>query len=139
MANFFKNLLLSFDITRLEQHLDVRVKLLNKSSKAPIGGEGYSVRFYDKDQRDNDFLGEGSLDEAGVADVRFHPKAMQDGFEDKGEQHETTPDIYFELLKDGKVLFTSAVWDDVDFEKYASFDLQHGQVIDFGTFLIDID
>jgi hypothetical protein len=138
MANFFKNLLMAFNISKLEQQLDVKVRLINKTSKEPIGGEGYSIRFYDKDEFDNDFLGEGPLNENGEADIRFDPSAMIDGAEDWGEEKETDPDLYFELVKDGKVIFTSEVWKDVDYDKLASFDIKEGKEIDFGTFLIDL-
>jgi hypothetical protein len=138
MARFFKDLLMRFNIRKMdEMHLDVKVRLLDRSSKEPITGEGYLVQFFDKDEFDVDFLGEGPLDANGVADIRFAPEAMQQGEEKWGDEFETKPDLFFRLLKNGQVVFTSEVWDDVDFDQYASFDLKEGKEIDFGTFLVN--
>jgi hypothetical protein len=140
MARFFKDLLMRFNIRKMEEmHLDVKVRLLNRSTKEPITGEGFLVQFFDKDEFDVDFLGEGPLDENGVADIRFAPEAMQQGEEKWGDEFETKPDLFFRLLKNGQVVFTSEVWDDVDFDQYASFDVKEGKEIDFGTFLININ
>jgi hypothetical protein len=140
MARFFKDLLMRFNIRKMdEMHLDVKVRLLDRSSKEPITGEGYLVQFFDKDEFDVDFLGEGSLDANGVADIRFAPEAMQQGEEKWGDEFETKPDLFFRLLKNGQVVFTSEVWDDVDFDQYASFDVKEGKEIDFGTFLINLN
>jgi len=139
MPRFFKDLLMRFKIRKMdEMHLDVKVRLLNRATKEPITGEGYLVQFFDKDEFDVDFLGEGPLDENGVADIRFAPEAMQQGEEKWGDEFETKPDLFFRLLKNGQVVFTSEVWDDVDFDQYASFDVKEGKEIDFGTFLINI-
>jgi hypothetical protein len=140
MARFFKDLLMRFNIRKMEEmHLDVKVRLLNRATKEPITGEGFLVQFFDKDEFDVDFLGEGPLDENGVADIRFAPEAMQQGEEKWGDEFETKPDLFFRLLKNGQVVFTSEVWDDVDFDQYASFDVKEGKEIDFGTFLININ
>lgn len=139
MARFFKDLLMRFKIRKMEEmHLDVKVRLLDRVSKEPITGAGYLVQFFDKDEFDVDFLGEGTLDADGVADIRFAPEAMQQGEEKWGDEFETKPDLFFRLLKNGQVVFTSEVWDDVDFDQYASFDVKEGKEINFGTFLIDI-
>jgi hypothetical protein len=140
MARFFKDLLMRFNLVKMnEMHLDVKVQLLDRDSKQPITGEEYLVQFYDKDEFDVDFLGEGPLNEQGIADIRFSPKAMQQGEESWGDEFETKPDLFFRLLKNGEVVFTSEVWDDVDFDQYASFDIQEGKEVNFGTFLIHIN
>lgn len=137
MANFFKKIMIALQMNRLEHQLDVKVRLLRRDTKAPITGEGWLVRFYDKDKYDNDFLGEGTPNPDGIVDIRFNPSAMQQGEEEWGDEFETKPDLFFELWKGEKLVFTSKVWDDVDFDTYASYDIEEGKEVNFGTFLID--
>jgi len=120
-----------------EMHYDIRVTLLDRATQKPIGGEGYEVRFYDEDKDDNDFLGAGPISAEGVVDVRFDPKNMQKGQED--EENETKPDVFFRLVKDGKVLFTSKTIPDVDFDTQAGFDMKGGKEVDLGTYLISLE
>ncbi len=53
-----------------EMNIEVRVLLIAKGTDEPLTGDGYLVRLYDKDIFNDDFLGESSLDEDGLA--KFH-------------------------------------------------------------------
>jgi len=136
--NFIKELFLSFTDFKATDRWDIQVKLIDKKTKRPITGDNFTVRFYDKDDLENDFLGEGKVDSSGVADIRFDVSLMQAGAENKKDKNETMPDLFFDLLDNGKVVFTSKVLNNVNFERNASFDLKDGKEINFGTFLIDL-
>jgi hypothetical protein len=127
-----------FDTQNL--HLDIQIRILDKSTKEPFE-PGLRIRFYDKDAKDIDFLAEGVLDEKGIADVRFNPRLIHQGREDcilPFIFRETKPDLFFELLRNDKVVYTSSVIDDVDYDKTAHFSLADGKEIDMGTWLVNL-
>ncbi len=117
-----------------EVELTVKVKFIQRGTNAPVTGEEYVARLYDRDLiTDDDYLGHASLDENGEAHIHFFPTDITD--HDLG--FETLPDLYILLFKGNVVHFQTKVWDNVDFGKLAKLDKNEGEVLDFGTFLVD--
>jgi hypothetical protein len=117
-----------------EVELTVKVKFIQRGTNAPITGEEYTARLYDRDLlTDDEYLGHAPLDENGEAHIHFYPTDITD--HDLG--FETLPDLYVLLFKGDVVHFQTKVWDNVDFSKLAKLDKNEGEVVDFGTFLID--
>ena len=117
-----------------EIELTVRVKFITRGSNLPVTGDEYTVRLYDKDLfSDDDYLGKATLDEHGEGHIHFFPTDITN--HDLG--FEQLPDLYVLLFKGNVVHFQSKVWESVDFEKAAKLDKIEGEVLDFGTFLLD--
>lgn len=138
IKNAFNKLLPYFQSTEMDELWDIKVCILDKKTHTPIGGEGYTIEFYDEDTLDNDFLGSGALMPDGIADVRFNPKNMNADYEDS-PLPETKPDIFFIIKKDGKQIFKSVTTCNIDYAKNASFDIEEGKEFYLGTFLVDIE
>ena len=47
------------------------------------------------------------------------------------------PDLYILLFKGDVVHFESKVWHNIDFEKLGLLDFKEGEVLNFGTFIVD--
>ncbi len=122
----------------LQELWDIKVHILDKKTKQPIGGESYMLELYDEDKKDVDFLGSGPLNEQGIADIRFNPQDINQGEEDS-ILPETKPDIFFVIKKDGKEVYRSTTTYDIDFEKHATFDIEDGKEVFLGTFLIHLE
>ena len=133
-----KDFLLSFKKIDLEELWDVQVRLLDKKTKLPIGGDGFTIRFFDKDINDVDLLGEGLINQDGIADVRFNPSLINQGVEDD-KATETKPDVFFVVYKNGQEIYQSTVVDDVDFALHSNFDFIDGKEVNLGTWLIEPD
>lgn len=117
-----------------EIELTVKAKFIQRGSNAPLNGDEYVVVLYDKDVfSDDDCLGRTKLDENGEAHIHFFPTDIAN--HDLG--FEQLPDLYLLLFKGDVVHFQSKVWDNVDFEKVGKLDKNEGEVVDFGTFLVD--
>lgn len=117
-----------------EVELTVKVKFIQRGTNVPVTGEEYTARLYDRDLlTDDEYLGHAPLDENGEAHIHFYPTDITD--HDLG--FETLPDLYVLLFKGDVVHFQTKVWDNVDFSKLATLDKNEGEVVDFGTFLID--
>ena len=116
-----------------EMKLTVTARFIRKGSDEPVTGPQYKVKLYDRDTFDDDFLGTSDLNENGEASISFYPE----DFRTFDSGIETLPDLYLLLFDDTTVHFQTKVWDDVDFVHNGKFDPQNGEVIDFGTFLVD--
>jgi hypothetical protein len=116
-----------------EVELTVKIKFLQKKTNLPITGKQYTARLYDKDLFTDDYLGNSGLNENGEAHVHFFPSDVFKS--DIGL--EELPDLYVLLFKGNLVHFQTKVWDNVDFDKLGLLDMSEGQVINFGTFLVD--
>lgn len=117
-----------------EIQLTVKARFVKKGTDTPLTGQQYMVRLYDKDIfSDDDYLGQARLNEQGEAHIHFYPSDIRKA--DLGlEQY---PDLYILLFKGDVVHFQSKVWDNVDFSKEGTLNLREGEVVDFGTFLVD--
>jgi hypothetical protein len=117
-----------------EAEMTVKVKFLQKDTEAPVTGPEYTARLYDREIfTDDNYLGHASLNEAGEAHIHFFPANIKH----LGLIQEKFPDLYILLFKGDLVHFQSKVWDNVDFKKQAAFSEKEGEVLDFGTYLVD--
>ena len=82
------------------------------ASGGPLSGAEYSVALLDEDRFFDDKLGISELDANGVAEFLITAADIL-SFDSAGEQ---TPDLYFVVRKDGKEVFRSDVFREVDFE-----------------------
>jgi hypothetical protein len=112
--------------------IEVTIRIIAKGSDAPLTGDAYKLRLFDKDVFDDDYIGESGLDANGVAHISF----THDAFDDLGNL-EDKPDFYFVVVKDGKQIFESKVMEEVDLEAVEQFKMGRGEVIDLGTFLVE--
>ena len=79
---------------------------------SPLSGDEYSVALLDQDRFFNDKLGAAGLNADGSGEFLVSAADIL-SFDSAGEQ---TPDLYFLLRKDGKEIFRSDVFQDVDFQ-----------------------
>ena len=119
----------------LDNEMDIKVKarLIGKGHDGPLdGAAGYTVRLFDKDQFDDDFLGEERPNENGEVIFTIDAKAFGDF-----ARVESTPDLYFTVYKHQEEIFSSKVLADVDLENSdQKFKMGEGAIIDLGTFLV---
>ena len=115
-----------------EMNIEIRVLLIAKGTDAPVTGNEYTVRLFDKDIFNDDFLGQSSLDEEGIAKFQFTEKHFA-GFAKLDEK----PDFYFVVYRNGKEIFKSRVMQNLDLTNIEEFKMKEGEVVDLGTFLID--
>jgi len=116
-----------------EMSIEVKARLIAKGSDAPVSGDDFVVKLYDKDFFDDDFLGEDSPDADGRVSIIFNPEA----FDRKDPIREKSLDFYFVVYKKGLVIFRSKVMEQVDVDAIETFKMGEGEVIDLGSFLID--
>lgn len=114
-----------------DMNLEVTARFISKGNDQPLTGDTYLVRLYDKDVFEDDFLGESTLDENGVAKISFNHSSFSNWNKD------TKPDFYFVVFKHKKEIFKSKVLEDLDVEAIEKFKMGEGEVIDLGTYLIE--
>ncbi len=114
-----------------DMNLEVTARFIGKGNDQPLTGDTYLVRLYDKDVFEDDFLGESTLDENGVAKISFNHSSFSNWNKD------TKPDFYFVVFKHKKEIFKSNVLEDLDVEAIEKFKMGEGEVIDLGTYLIE--
>ena len=113
-----------------DMNLSVTARFISKGDTTPVTGESYIVRLYDKDIFEDDFLGESTLDEDGIAKISFNHTSFSDWNTD------AKPDFYFVVFKNKNEIFKSKVMQDLDVEAIQKFKMGEGEIIDLGTFLI---
>jgi hypothetical protein len=116
-----------------EMNIEVRVLLIAKGTDDPVTGDAYIVRLYDKDIFNDDFLGQSTLDEDGVAKFQLTKKHFA-GFANLDEK----PDFYFVVYRNQKEIFKSSVMKNLDLSNIEEFRMKEGEVVDLGTFLIEV-
>jgi hypothetical protein len=117
-----------------EMNIEVKVRLISKGNDEPVNGSDFSVRLYDKDIFNDDFLGESVPDEEGVARFVFTEKDFS-----KPGNLDKKPDFYFLVYKATEPVFKSKVMSNLDLSDFEEFVMKEGEVIDLGTFLIDVN
>ena len=115
-----------------EMNFEITARFIAKGADMPVTGPDYTVRLFDKDIFDNDFIGESGLDGNGYSKISFHHKAFGDL-----ANLETFPDLYFVVYKNSIPIFKSKVIEDIDFEVIEQYKKGEGEVIDLGTYLIE--
>ena len=116
-----------------EMRIEVTARLIAKGSDAPVTGDEFVVKLYDKDFFDDDFLGEASPDKNGSVSFSFNPESL----DRRSPLHEKLLDFFFVVYKNGLVIFKSKVMEHLDVEALETFKMGEGEVIDLGSFLID--
>ena len=114
-----------------DMSLEVTARFIGKGHDSSLN-DAYTVRLYDKDLFEDDFLGEARLDENGVAKISFTHDAFADPLhlDDK-------PDFYFVVYKNRQEIFKTKVLENLEIETIQKFKMGEGEVIDLGTFLVD--
>jgi hypothetical protein len=115
-----------------EMNIEVKLRLIGKGDNEPLNGDSFSVRLYDKDIFNDDFLGESFPDEEGVARFVF----SQNDFSGRSNLDDK-PDFYFVVYRNRNEIFKSKVMSNLDLSDLETFIMKEGEVIDLGTFLID--
>lgn len=117
-----------------EINIVIKVRLIAKGNDEAITGNEYSVRLYDKDIFGDDYLGQSPMDEEGEASftITQHDFSKPMSVGDK-------PDFYFVVYKNRQPIFKSKVMSNLDLSDLKEFVMAEGDVIDLGTFLIDVD
>lgn len=115
-----------------EMNIEVKVCLISKGNDEPLNGTEYSVRLYDKDIFNDDYLGESVPDEDGVA--KF---LLSQGDFSQPLNLDNKPDFYFVVYKNKQQIFKSKVMSNLDLSNIEEFIMKEGEVVDLGTFLID--
>ena len=112
-------------------NLEVMARFIGKGHDSALT-DAYTVRLYDKDIFEDDFLGETRLDEKGVAKISFNHQTFSGvlNLDDK-------PDFYFVVYKNKEQVFTTKVLENLDIETIEQFKMGEGEIIDLGTFLVD--
>ena len=115
-----------------EMNIEVKVRLIGKSDDEPLSGNDFTVRLYDKDIFNDDYLGESVPDEEGVARFIFSKGDFSRPMNSEGK-----PDFYFVVYHKVEQIFKSVVMPNLDLSDVEEFIMKEGEVIDLGTFLID--
>lgn len=114
-----------------DMNLEVIARFIGKGHHSALTDE-HTVRLYDKDVFEDDFLGEGRLDENGAVKISFTHDAFADPL-----KIDDKPDFYFVLYKHKQEIFKTKVLENLDIEAIEKFKMGEGEVIDLGTFLVD--
>lgn len=116
-----------------EMNIQVIARFITKGNNQPVSGADYTVRLFDKDIIANEFLGESGLDGNGYAKISFLPSAFSNI-----ANLETFPDLYFALYKNGDLVYKSPVMTDVNLAAFEQYKKGEGEVIDLGTYLLEV-
>ena len=120
------------DLSR-DMNIEVTARLIEKGSDMPLRGADYTVRLYDRDFFEDDYLGESGLDPNGRALIVFNPASVNRN----AVVHENSLDFYFTVFRKEKMIFRSPVMRDI--VSAEEFRMGEGEQIDLGTFLVDTE
>jgi hypothetical protein len=115
------------------QLIHTKIQLKQKGTGAPI--QDVTVKLYDKDVFNDDFLGTGSPDAQGLVTISFDINAIQSS----DSPLEQFPDLYFKIFKGEKEIYTSPISDDIDTHSEGTFSITEGKTLDLGSYLIDAE
>ena len=115
-----------------EMNIEVIGRFMLKGSGEALTGDAYTVRLFDKDIFDSEFIGESGLDSNGYAKIIFEPSAFSNL-----ANIDTFPDLYFVVYKDGAIIYKSKVMEDVNIDAIEKYQKGEGEVIDLGTYLLE--
>jgi hypothetical protein len=118
-----------------EPDLIVTARFIEKGADNPLTGDDYMIRLYDRDIADDDYLGQSRLDEEGRIRIEF----SHDAFVNDSVFKEAKPDFFFVIMKNEVPVFTSKVLQDISLEDIEQFRMGVGEVVNLGTFLVDVN
>ena len=95
----------------MSELIRVIAKFKHKSNGEPVVGSEYTAKLYDKDILVDDEMDDAHPNSEGSVDI-LCPLPLASSLDSPGE---LKPDLYFVLLKNGKEIFRSQVFKDVDF------------------------
>lgn len=116
-----------------DMNLIIQVRLIASGNDEPISGNAFKVRLYDKDVFNDDFLGESNV-ENGLAKFTITQKDFS-----APVNLDSKPDFYFVVYKNDTLIFKSKVMSNLDITDVEKFIMNEGELVDLGTFLIDVD
>lgn len=116
-----------------DMNLVIQLRLIAKGNNEPLSGSAFKVRLYDKDVLNDDFLGESDVQE-GLAKFSITQKDFS-----SPARLDDKPDFYFVLLHNEQLVFKSKVMSNLDISDIEQFVMNEGELIDLGTFLVDVD
>jgi hypothetical protein len=117
-----------------EPNIIVTARFIEKGEDKPLTGDEYTVRLYDRDTVDDDFLGESKLDAHGRISISF----AHELFVNDDVFIENKPDFYFVIVRKNHVVFQTKVLEELSLEDIQQFKMGQGEVVDLGTFLVDV-
>lgn len=94
---------------------------------------GTMINLYDHDLLGDDHLQSEPLLASGTVSLTFHSSR----FQKKGLIKEKHPDLYFQIVSEEKLLFTSPTTMNVNLEESASFSSETGYHFHLGKFVIE--
>lgn len=116
-----------------DMNLIIQLRLIASGTDQPISGNIFKVRLYDKDVFNDDFLGESPV-QHGIARFTLFPHSFK-----APASLDEKPDFYFVVFKNNEPVFKSKVMSNLDITDMEQFIMNEGELIDLGTFLIDVD
>lgn len=116
-----------------DMNLIIQVRLIASGNDEPISGNAFKVRLYDKDVFNDDYLGESHV-ENGLAKFTITQKDFS-----APVNLDSKPDFYFVVYKNDTLIFKSKVMSNLDITDVEKFIMNEGELVDLGTFLIDVD
>lgn len=122
-----------FSLNR-EPDLIVTARFIEKGDDGPLTGSDYTVRLYDKDMADEEFLGQSALDENGRVQIEF----THDAFVNDSVFREAKPDFFFVIFRNDEAVYTTKILQEISLEDIQQFRMGKGEVVDLGTFLVDV-
>lgn len=117
-----------------EPNIIVTARFIAKGEDKPLTGDSYTVRLYDRDTIDDDFLGESKLDAEGRIRISF----AHDLFISDDVFIENQPDFYFVIVRNNHLVFQTKVLEEISLEDIQQFRMGQGEVVDLGTFLVNL-
>ena len=117
-----------------DPNMVIKARFLEKGNSHPLLAKDYSVRLYDKDLFDDDFLGEVVPDENGFVIISF----SHDAFNGGNISMDTYPDFYFVIVKNGVAVTRTRVLENIHSEDIRQFKMGQGEILDLGTYLVDV-
>jgi hypothetical protein len=115
-----------------EMAIEVTARLIERGADKPLHGPDISVKLFDKDFFDDDFLGEATPDQEGRIRILFDPAR----FDHNDPIREKSLDFYFVVYRAGEPVFQSKVMEHVDVDAIETFRMGKGEIVDLGTFLV---
>lgn len=122
-----------FKLSR-EPNIIITARFIEKGEDKPFSGDEYTVRLYDRDTVDDDFLGESRLDAGGHIRIAF----AHDSFINDDVFLENKPDFYFVIVRNNHVVYQTKVLEEISLEDIQQFRMGEGEVVDLGSFLIKL-